>query len=141
MRFFFDKEKNSLRDLVQRIARLCEGLVYISETDAPITVFTGGPVDELNSESIIAFTRSTCDVRIEDVDFDKFFARLTKKEAWHNDANREQTRKFLELQKLLEENLNDLKGFKIGAIRVAIYIVGLDKNNNVIGLKTDAVET
>lgn len=50
-------------------------------------------------------------------------------------------KKFLELQTLLEENLHDLKVFKLGRIRLDIYAVGIDRNGNPLGIKTQAVET
>ena len=141
MQFFFEKENKFSIELAERIARACEGLVYISEQDAPVAVFVGRPVEALDADSIRPVTDMQDDTRIEEVEFEKFFARLTKSAAWHGKAQRVQTKKFLELQKLLEENLHDLKVFKIGAIHVHIFAVGLDNTNNVIGITTEAVET
>jgi hypothetical protein len=42
---------------------------------------------------------------------------------------------------LLEENLADLTVFRIGSIRIDIYVVGLDADGNLAGIKTKAVET
>jgi hypothetical protein len=141
MSFFFDEEKNCRDELVTRISRACEGLFYISETDAPVTVFAAERADTIDAATIRALTNSPKDARVEERDFHKFFARLTKSEAWHLDAQREQTKKFLELQTLLEEDLRELKVFKIGEIQLTIYVVGLDTNNNVVGVSTEAVET
>jgi hypothetical protein len=141
MQFFFDKTKKISADLVDRIARCCVGLVYISETDTPIKVFVGGAVDALNADTIRAIVNAPKDARVEEQNLQTFFARLTKSEPWHDDTQRLQTKKFLELQNMLEENLHDSKVFKIGEIRVSIYAVGLDKNKNVIGVSTQAVET
>ena len=141
MQFFFDETKNISPDLIDRIARCCVGLVYISESDSPIKVFACGAVDALNANTIRAIVNAPKDARVEEQDFQTFFARLTKSEPWHDDTQRLQTKKFLELQNILEENLRDLKVLKIGEIRVSIYAVGLDKNNNVIGVSTQAVET
>lgn len=141
MHFFFEKEKKISIKLTERIAHACEGLVYISERDAPITVFVGGPAETIDAHSIRAMTNAHEDAHVEEVAFEKFFARLTKFEAWHDEMQRVQTEKFLELQELLEDNLRDLKVFKIGAIQVHIFAVGLDNDNNVIGITTEAVET
>lgn len=141
MQFFFQKEKKVSVELVDHITRACDGLNYISETDAPVNVFDGGPADDINVETIRNVTPSPADANVEEIDFQKFFARLTKNETWHNAEQRVETKKFLELEKLLEENLHDLKVFKIGAIRVSIYAVGLDDDNNIIGVRTEAVQT
>jgi hypothetical protein len=81
------------------------------------------------------------DAPVEGLDVRAFFARLTRTEGWHDDAQRAQAKKFLELQTLLEENLRDLKVFKVGRIRLDIYAVGLDVDGNLLGIKTRAVET
>lgn len=135
------KKKKLQVDLVSQIARCCVGLVYISETDAPITVFTGDVVEELNASTICASAHLPDDAQITEVDFQKFFSRLIKTEPWHGNAEHEQTKKFLELKKLLEEDLRDLRIFKAGAIRKNVYAVGLDAENRVIGVSTRAVET
>jgi len=141
MNFFFDGSKKIPTDLTDRIAHCCDGLLYISETDAPIVLFTSGVVAALDAGTMRRVADAPEDARVEERDFHKFFARLTKAETWHDDVQREQTKKFLELQSILEEHLQDLKVFKIGEIRLSIYIVGLDKNNNVIGVRTESVET
>jgi hypothetical protein len=74
-------------------------------------------------------------------DFHEFFERLTRDRDWFGDAERARAKKFLELQKLLEENLVDLKVFRFGRIRIDIYIVGLDTDGNLSGVSTFAVET
>ena len=50
-------------------------------------------------------------------------------------------KRFLELQKLLEENLRELKVFRIGRIQLDIFVVGIDKSGSLIGVSTKAVET
>ena len=135
------KKKKFRGNLVRQIARCCVGLVYISETDAPITVFTGDAVHELDPRSMCASAHLPEGLQVTEADFEKFFSRLTTIEPWHGDLQREQIKKFLELKQLLEENLRDLKVFKVGEIRKNVYAVGLDDDNYVIGVSTCAVET
>ncbi len=40
-----------------------------------------------------------------------------------------------------EKNLRNLKVFKVGKIQLDIYVVGLDAENRLLGIKTKAVET
>jgi hypothetical protein len=47
----------------------------------------------------------------------------------------------LALQKLLEENLEDLIVLRTGRIQIDIYVVGLDAAGNLAGIQTKAVET
>jgi hypothetical protein len=41
----------------------------------------------------------------------------------------------------LKENLRDLKVYRIGRIEIDIYVIGIDSQNNLMGIKTKAVET
>jgi len=120
---------------------LCDGLIYISETDAPVTPFVGARADAVNAETIVSQAGLPVDEPVEEKDVRVFFSRLTKIKTWHTPADRERAKKFLELEKLLEENLRDLKVFKVGRIRIDIYAVGIDAAGNLAGIKTRAVET
>jgi hypothetical protein len=51
------------------------------------------------------------------------------------------TRPVHYLRQFLEQNLTDLKVFRIGRIRLDVYVVGLDSEGNLAGVKTVAVET
>jgi hypothetical protein len=133
--------KKGSPDLIARIARCCEGLVYISETDSPVQVFTADKVAALTADTMRAVAHAPAAVRVEERDLQEFFTRLTDAQPWHDEQERVQRKKFLELQHILEEDLHDLKVFKVGEIRLTVYAVGLDGNNNVIGVSMHAVET
>jgi hypothetical protein len=42
---------------------------------------------------------------------------------------------------LLEGNLRDLRVFKVGRIELDIYVVGINSEGILMGIKTKAVET
>ena len=50
-------------------------------------------------------------------------------------------KKFLDLQKLLEENLCELKVYKTGTVRLNIFAVGRDQDGRLMGVPAWAVET
>lgn len=133
-----DSQKNNL---IRQIGEVAAGLYYISETDAEIVPFAGERSASLSRETILFQTRSAPDSPVEERDFKDFFARLTEIQDWYGDEETETARKFLLLKELLEKNLRDLKVFKIGEIQIDIYVVGLDAKNNLLGIKTRAVET
>lgn len=127
--------------LEERIAAACRGLSYMSETDALIETFNGGKADELSPDAIRKATGSDSKLRIEEVDPAEFFSRLTAVKDWYTAEQKRDTRRFAILEKLLRENLTDLHVYRIGRIRITIYVVGLDAAKNILGLKTAAVET
>jgi hypothetical protein len=138
MQFFFDEEKKLSGALADKIELVCEGMNYLSETDAPVELFVGKPALIVSVATILHQTGSAQNAPVDEIDTKTFFARLT---AEHDQRHDTQAKKFLELQKLLEENLRDLKVYKIGRIRLAIYVVGIDRDGTLIGVKTEAVET
>lgn len=127
--------------MTTKIAMLCDGLIYISETDAPVIPFVGARAGAVSAETIASQGRFSFDAPIEEKDAHAFFGILTKSESWHSATDRERAKKFLELETLLEENLRDLKVFKIGRVRLDIYAVGIDAGGDLVGIKTQAVET
>ena len=120
--------------LTSRIEDLTKGLVYMSETDAPFDVFVTGTEEfygGLEKENR----------PVEEVSFDKFFARLVKIQDWHSDKEKETAQKFLRLEEFLASSLADLRVFRIGRVQIEIYVVGLDEDGRLVGTKTKAIET
>jgi hypothetical protein len=128
-------------DLADRIREACRGMVYISETDAPIEFFEGGAVKKMTEKTVREQAGHPSNSRVEESDFDRFFTRLTRVEDWHPSERKADAKRFAKLKKILEEELTDLSVFKIGKIQLDIYAVGLDKDGRVTGIKTKAVET
>lgn len=136
---FHDEKKNSL-DLLALLQDACKGLVYISETDAPVTAFVSDHKIS-NGEDIIHQLIGKTDEAVSEVDFGQFFSRLTTIKEWHGDREKARAKKFLDLQKLIEENLSDRKVFRVGSVRLRIFVVGFDNQHRAAGVKTNAVET
>lgn len=131
-------EKN---DFAEKVKQLVKDLYYISETDAEFSVFIGEKAESVSKKEILRQTKNPLEARVEERDFTEFFERLTKIQDWFEKEEIENAEKFGELEKLLRENLIDKKVFKIGEIQLDIYIVGLDAEDNLSGVKTEAVET
>ena len=66
---------------------------------------------------------------------------MTEIQNWFGNEEKKSAQKFSELKELLEESLKDLKVFRIGEIELNIYVVGIDSENTLMGIKTKSVET
>jgi hypothetical protein len=119
----------------------CEGLFYISESDAEIVPFFGVKNVGGVRKTILEQVRAAKRIPIEEMPPDEFFSRLTRIRDWHSKAETKNVRRFEKLQKLLEDNLDDLTVLRIGRIQIDIYVVGTDRSGNMAGIKTKAVET
>jgi hypothetical protein len=114
-------------------------LFYISETDSEIFPFTGKEAESVSAEELLGQIGSRGPV--EERDFEEFFDRLTKLQEWFGDEETRAANRFAELREILKKHLADLKVFKVGRIEVDIFIVGLDENGILRGVRTKAVET
>jgi hypothetical protein len=138
--FFISKKKNDA-SLFERIAKGCEGLTYMSETDAPITAFDGGKATGLNAGALADIVGIDSDVPVEEITLARFFDRLTTIQDWFGEREKENAKKFSELKNLLQEDLRDLKVFRFGSVQIDIIVAGTDQTGNVAGIRTFAVET
>jgi Nuclease A inhibitor-like protein len=141
MNIFFQKNNKNDGDLFSRLKTACEGLVYISETDAPLLAFSGPATDAVTADTILQQAGLPAETPVEERQFAEFFARLTAINDWYDDERKACAKRFLDLQKLLEENLRELKVFKVGRIQLDIFVVGIDKDGCLTGVTTRAVET
>lgn len=128
-------------DLAERIRRACRGLIFISETDEPIELFEGGVVEKVTKKTVLEQAGHPSNSPAETGDLHEFFARLMRVEEWYPSERKADAKRFAKLKKMLEEDLTDPGVFKIGRIRLDVYVVGMDKGGRLIGIKTKAVET
>ena len=134
-------EMPKVNSFVKKVKELSEGLYYISETDAEILLFEGTKVEVVTKEIILSQTKNAPNAPIEERNFTEIFARLTVVQDWFGDEECAIAKRFSALQNFLEENLKDLRVFKIGSIQIDIYFVGLDAEGNLMGIQTKAIET
>lgn len=138
--FFFQKRKKSDPAIFETIRTACEGMEYISETDAPIVAFSAGETQAVTPENILRHAGLDSNAPVGEVAFDEFFLRLTAMKDWFGEREKTRAKRFLELKKLLEENLCDLKVYRFGKIQVDICVVGIAAGH-ILGFRTKAVET
>jgi len=136
-----EKAETPKVNLAEQIKNASEGLWYISETDAEIFPFTGSKADAVTKENLLAQIGKPPDTPVEERGFDEILARFIKIQDWFGDEEKATAAKFAALKSLLEKNLTNLKVFKVGRIELDIYFVGLDKEGNLAGIQTKAVET
>ncbi len=135
------KAEKPKADLTQQIKNAAAGLWYISETDAEIFPFTGSKSDAVTKENLLRQIGKPSDAPVEERDFNQMFERFITIQDWFGDEEKATAEKFAALKNVLEKNLTDLKVFKVGRIELDIYFVGLDKEGNLAGFQTKAVET
>lgn len=129
------------KDVLERIAEACQGLNFVSETDSDVRPLFLGPLDDISPASFGKVVAQTAGATITERDAGGFFAALTKARSWQTPAQARNAKRFAELEKLLNAELQDLRVFRVGRVRIDIYVVGRDAAGNWLGVKTHAVET
>lgn len=137
---FSSSENQGESQLLETIRDLTDGLFYISEIDGPVELFSGGNASEVSAQALIA-QLSDGKNDFEQSSLEDFFSRLTTLKDWYQERQKESSARWAKLRDLLETNLRDLRVFRLGKIQIDIYVVGLDNDSNLIGIKTNAVET
>ena len=127
--------------LARRIARASKGLNFVSENDAPVVPFFADQPGESVRSAVRKAAGDPPEELIEETDAKRFFDRLTCDREWYNASQKKNAAGFKRLQKLLEEELTDLRVFRVGNVKLKIYVVGLDPDGNLAGVLTEAIET
>ena len=125
----------------EKLFKACEGMVYSSETDSPVTPFFA---DDPGLD-LISLVRASLgcgkSVPITTYDFEEFFRRLEAHRDWHGAEEKQIARRYARLRKLLTENLESIQVFKAGKNQIEIFIIGKTAEGKIAGIKTYAVET
>ena len=132
---------SALRDELERAS---SDLVYSSESDRPFEFFSINHPGRRSAPLPADFLRligEPASTRIEVRSVRDFFSRHTAtSDPYDSQAQRIRPR-YEELVLLLERRLRDVKVYRVGKTEIDCYILGLDDNGNLAGVRTVAVET
>jgi len=113
--------KNYNKEFREYLAKDLEGLVYISETDAPFEV---APFE-----------------MIREVGWNKFFAPLIRENAEMSEEKIALARRYRKVKGFIEANMKRRRIYKFGQTEIHILIVGTDLSGHAMAIRTSAVET
>ncbi len=123
------------------IRNICKGLFYISETDAPVVFFDLEDLPKRERKELQEKFEAAERSDERQVTIDDFFQRPAAEKEWHTPAQKASAKKYRKLWKIFSDELSEPKVYRVGAIRIDIYIVGKAEDGATIGIRTRAVET
>jgi hypothetical protein len=123
----------------ERFDQLSEGLLFMSETDAPLDYYELDPAKSLEwppstGGQFLQLIGEDPEAHVEKLAPEKFFRDLRP----GNEGREDQV---AALQRAMTEELRNLEGFRVGEIQINIFVLGTDDSGRVIGLQTLSVET
>jgi len=136
-----EKKKIETTDLKSKLEIASRDLTYISETDATVVPVFGGRVNGSSSAEMLAAVNAPDKMPVDETDLDQFFARLTTYRDWFDAREKINANGFAKLESLLKAELHNLKVLRLGKIKIDIYVIGIDEDGKVAGVKTKAIET
>jgi nuclease A inhibitor-like protein len=123
----------------ERFDELTEGVLYMSETDAPLTYY------ELDTERSRQWPPSTGGQFLQLIGEDSGTPVETltpEKFLWNfrqdNEFGYERARALLAM---MIRELQNVVGFRVGEIEIHIFVLGQDDSGKVVGFRTLSVET
>lgn len=127
--------------ILGELRRASEQLLMMSESDYPFDVVrfaeTAAPTpDFLRRESGQAADAQVAVETVED-----FFRAATTEHDGQTDEARRTAEAFRVLTQTLKTNLEDVRVYKVGAVSIAVYVVGRAPSGSWLGLSTRVVET
>ena len=128
-------------EVVAELERASEGLLFMSEADYPFETVYWKELPEMNPKFLLSAAGLSDDVPVETVSVDHFFRIATSEESWRSENERREAKKYQNLVRILKDNLDELKVYRLGSINIPVYIVGRNKTGSWLGISTRVVET
>lgn len=128
-------------DLATRLEQAVTGLLYPSETDAPVEVFVWRDEAPFTQQALLASSGYDEKTAVKTIDLDRFFRPVTTPQSWHGPAEQERVQRFTALRALLESELDDISVYRVGSVNIDVYVIGHTADGTYMGVKTQVVET
>ncbi|MEM1241015.1 MAG: nuclease A inhibitor family protein [Cyanobacteria bacterium P01_H01_bin.26] len=130
------------QDLLPELETACENLLWRSEADCPFEVV----VLPLHQQSLtVKMLLDSGDypdnTPVTVVSLDDFFKQALIERAWFDSRELKRVERYRNLRDLLETTLENLQVYRLGKVEIDVYILGGTEDDQVIGVKTQAVET
>lgn len=137
----FNSEEIFSTELRDRLETLAAGLIYISETDAPITAFAIRSGAATVEQTLRGFIGADPQGRFTSSDPADLISRLTAIRDWYGEPEKERAARFSEIFSAITNGLTDVRLYRSGTTRVEVIVAGSDANGDLVGIRTQAVET
>ncbi len=127
--------------LTARLAQAVAGLLFPSETDAPLHVFVWRATVPFSAQALLASAGYDPATPLQATDLDRFLRPVTTPRAWYGDEEQERMRRFRALRDLLKAELSNITVYKVGTGAIDVYVVGRAADGTYCGVTTRVVET
>ena len=122
----------------QALKEATSGLLFTSESDEPFEVVHWPNVNDLTKTKMTYICRAN---PAKEVKLDDLFADLLQVQDWYGAKEKAIVKRYQNLLSVIKEHLTDIRVYRVGKIRVWIYIMGRCGDRDWFGIRTISVET
>jgi hypothetical protein len=127
-------------EIIDRLKQATADLLWVSESDYPFEVITWERGVEMTPTALFKELTVT-DLAIKTMTLTDFFAPVLTIEDWYEEEELATVDRYTDLVRSIESNLTKVQVFRLGEIEIAVYIIGKTPDGDLVGLKTQVVET
>ncbi len=125
--------------LLDDLARLTDGLLLPSESDAPLapTRLAQAP----SPEALRSASGAPEDAPVEEGSLEALFVDLERERPSQDEREQAEARRFQALHAFFRERLREGKVFRVGQTEIEVWVLGQDEQGRWVGLRSRVVET
>lgn len=131
----------SSTDARAQLEALTASLLFVSESDFPLTVTQVGNFGDLDEATLLATLGKPQSSAVERITVDDFFGYAAQDQPWHTAEERSVAARYRSLLEFFRTALADARVFRIGVIEVDAYALGRSSDGKWLGVATKLVET
>jgi hypothetical protein len=128
-------------EALEDLAKAATGLLFPSETDAPLLPYRFRGAGEPTPETLLAAEGRDGETPVEITEVEDFFEGLTEPRDGASSDEEDEAERWQALEDTLAETLEDTRVLRVGEVDVDAYVLGRHASGAWIGLKTRLVET
>jgi len=122
-------------DVMSALERATEGMVFMSETDAPFQALRWKAAGaEPTAKRVLALGHHDAGTKVQELSLDEFLGAYAE-------GDDEDAKRYQNLLEVLREHLTGVRVFKVGRVNLDVYVLGRTKEGDWAGVQTKAVET
>lgn len=127
--------------VLEVLRQASEGLLFRSETDAPIEPFFWPDAAPVAPSAELVASHAKAEVKaVKTRSLTTFFRPTITEQEWHNAQEKAEVKRFQILRETVKSSLKAAKVFRVGKVEVEVYVVG-QVMDGYAGFKTRVVET
>ncbi|MCX8051716.1 MAG: nuclease A inhibitor family protein [Chlorobi bacterium] len=136
-------DKLDSQRLYRHLYQLAGGLLYPSETDAPVDVFLWDVSERgaLSLDALVEYFGISRDMSVAEVPPEEFFEGITEVHDWHDESERRASENFRRMREIFFANVTQPKHYWVGERTVHVFLWGRTSDGNYVGIRTLIVET